>query len=253
MGGLVGDMASYVEHFDPGEAAPGFALYWAGVSATTGMPHPATLRWMYRSTEPACVAVEAAAQQGDEIAERVLRRLREATFVFGEPPDTVDRILAAVRRLVGLDVTRLERDMAGDAAWAAFRSDWAETRSPDPSVLTLEDEGEGGGRAKYSEGRWRYVFPTLVFAGWAGRVIVPGWKPYERYAEAIEAVAPGATASPRPDPTPAQAFAAWPTLARHELELLCGIGARPPEDIVGYDLGTETYWLTAAEARALGL
>ncbi|HJQ83428.1 MAG TPA: DsbA family protein, partial [Candidatus Binatia bacterium] len=201
MGGLVGDMANWLPGFDPAGSAPAFARYWAGVGATTGMPHPAELRWMYRSTEPACLAVHAAAVQGEDVAARVLRRLREATFVFGEPPDTLDRILAALRGVPGLDAERLASDAEGDVARAAFRADWSETRNPDPSVLTLEEEGEGAGRAKHTEGHWRYVFPTVVFRGPAGQAIVPGWKPYERYIEAIERVAPGASGGARPDPS----------------------------------------------------
>ena len=253
MGGLVGDMGRYIEGFDPLRAAGAFAQYWASVAATTGMPHPVELRWMYRSTEPACLAVEAAARQGDAVAARVLRRLRESTFVLGEPPDTLDRILVSVRGVPDLDVARFERDWAGDAAWSAFRAGWAETRNPDPSVLALEEHGDGAGRAKYSEGHWRYVFPTLVVSGAAGRTIVPGWKPYESYVEAIERASPGATGAPRPRPTPADAFATWPALAPRELEVLCGPGARPPPDAVLRPVGSDGYWLTAAEAEARGL
>src|SRR5947209_472954 len=86
MGGLVGDMRRYLEDFDPIAAAAGFARYWANVSATTDMPYPVRLSRMYGSTEPACLAVEAAAMQGDGAAAGALRRLREATVVFGAPP-----------------------------------------------------------------------------------------------------------------------------------------------------------------------
>ena len=80
MGGLVGDMRHYLEAFDPIAAAPGFARYWANVGATTGMPWPVRLARMYDSTEPACLAVKAAGMQGDAVAARALRRLREATL-----------------------------------------------------------------------------------------------------------------------------------------------------------------------------
>ena len=191
--------------------------------------------------------------QGDGVAARALRRLREATFVFGEPPDTPARIAHALRGVEGLDLGRVLTDASSDAVRRAFRADWEETRAPDPSVLTLEDEGEGSGRAKHAEGHWRYVFPTLVFRGPRGERIVPGWKPYQRYEAAIASVAPDATDGPRPDPTPAEAFRTWPALALRELQVLCGSDARPPADAVVHDWGAGQYWLTAAEARARGI
>ena len=254
MGGLVGDLGRYlgVEDFDPEAAAPSFARYWASVSATTGMPHPAALRWMYRSTEPACLAVKAAELQGEAVAARVLRRLREATFVFGEPPDTAGRIQRALSGVTDLDPARLGAEEE-TMVRVRFRADWEETRAPAPEVLTLEEEGEGAGRAKHSEGHWRYVFPTVVFRGPAGERIVPGWKPYERYADALAAVAPAAVTAPRPDPTPEEAFATWGALAERELLVLCGAGATPPAGTVAVDLGGGVYFLAAAEARARDL
>jgi len=250
MGGLVGDMRSYLDGFDPVAAAPGFARYWGNVAATTGMPHPVRLGWMYRSTEPACLAVKAAALQGDGVADDVLRRLREATFVFAEPPDSLDRILHPCRGVPGLDPGRLARDWASEPVHRAFRSDWEETRSPNAYVLGLEEQGEGAGRAKQTEGHWRYVFPTLIFRGPEGEVTVPGWKPYERYEDAIEFVLPGITRGARADPTPEEAFATWRALAPAELEALCGAGARPPGGTIAYEWGAGVYWLTAAEAAA---
>src|SRR6185369_9365771 len=189
MGGLVGDMANYLDGFDAAAAAPGFARYWERVGATTGMPHPAHLARMYRSTEPACVAVKAAERQGEAAAEHVLRRLREATFLFGAPPDTPERIRAALHGLP-VDVARLAADMESDAVREAFAADWRETRAPNAYVRALVEDGEGAGGAKVSEGHTRYVFPTLVFRGAGREATVPGWKPYERYVEAIEDVVP---------------------------------------------------------------
>ena len=253
LGGLVGDMGNYLDGFDPARAAAGFSRYWAHVGATTGMPYPADLAWMYRSTEPACLAAKAAELQGVDVAERVLRRLREATFVFGTPPDTQDRIRAAVRRVPGLDLERLVADSSSAHVRAAFHADWEEARAPNGFVLNLEDEGEGSGRAKESEGHTRYVFPTVIFRGPAGERTVAGWKVYERYEEALAAVGTSAPRDPRPAPTPAEAFAAWPALAPAELEVLCGAGAAPPPDVVAYERGGGLYWLAPDEAAAHGL
>src|SRR5262249_49523278 len=106
------------------------------------------------------LAAKAAELQGAEIAERVLRRLREATFVFGEPPDTPDRIRAAVRGVRGLDLEHLAADASSARVRDAFHADWEEARAPNAFVRDLQEEGEGSGRAKESEGHTRYVFPT---------------------------------------------------------------------------------------------
>jgi len=113
---------------------------------------------MYRSTEPACLAAKAAELQGADVAERVLRRLREATFVFGEPPDTPERIRTALRGVPALDLERLGVDSSSPRVRDAFRADWEEARAPNAYALSLEEDGEGSGRAKESEGhRLRYM------------------------------------------------------------------------------------------------
>jgi protein-disulfide isomerase-like protein with CxxC motif len=253
LGGLVGDMLAYDPDFDAEQRAPDYAAYWATVSEHTGMPAPDPLHWMYASTEPACLAVTAAARQGEEVADRVLRRLREATFVHGHPPDDPDRIAAALTAVPGLDRDRLLADLDDDEVGEAFQRDWEATRRPDPEVLELEEEGPGAGNAKHAEGHWRYVFPTIVVRNADERRIVPGWKPYEAYVAAFEELDPGVTADPRPDPTPAEVLEAFGTATGTELEFLCGPGAEPPADAVALDVPGGVLWCSPAEARARGL
>lgn len=253
LGGLIGDMENYIENFDPVRYAPNRIRYWREVYEHTRMTYPARLQWHYRSTEPGGKAVKAAELQGDEVAGRVLRRLREQTFVFGRPADTTDRIVEAVRGVDGLDADRFEVELRSEVTEKAFREDWEETRRPNDHVMALEGDRPGIGRAKHTEGHWRFVFPTLVFRGPGGEATVPGWCPYEEYEAAIESASPGATADPRPGPTPEDVFAMWPTAAERELDVLCGEGARPPSGIVAYDWGEGRFYLTAAEASARGL
>lgn len=254
MGGLVGDMDDYVEGtFDPARAAESFVGYWADVAGTTGMPYPARLRWMYRSTEPACLAVKAAELQGSEVADAVLRRLREGTFVFGEPPDDPDRILACVSGTWGLDLDRFGKDLVSEKVRTVFQEDWQETRHPNDYVRNLNEEGPGAGNAKHSEGHWRYVFPTVVVRGPAGERTIPGWKDFERYEQDLQAVAPGVTDDPSPDPKPKEAFETWGTMAPRELRLLCGSKAKPPKDVVTYDWGDGVFYLSKEEAEARGI
>jgi predicted DsbA family dithiol-disulfide isomerase len=249
LGGLVGDMASYVPGFEPVAAAAIFTQYWANVCATTGMPHPATLQWMYRSTEPACLAVHAAAAQGHDVATLVLRRLREATFVRGCPPDTPERIARALRG-APVDVDRLLADMDSPAVAAAFRADWEEARRPNDYVRTLEDNAEASGRARQSEGHWRYAFPTLLMRGPGGERTVPGWRDYQVYVDAMEAVAPGISAGPRPDPTPEELMTLSRSAAQKEIDFCCGAAARAPRDAVAYERGGGVLWLDREVAEA---
>ena len=252
LGGLIGDMNNYVDDFDPVRNARRQSGYWRSVYEHTGMTYPVHLEWMYTSTEPPGRAVKAAELQSEEIAGRVLRRLRESIFVFGRPADTSERILEAVRGVDGLDEQRFAADLVAEVVEKSFREDWEETRRPNEYVMTLEGETPGIGRAKNTEGHWRYVFPTLIFRGPDGEATVPGWCGYERYEEAMETAAAGSTADPRPDPTASEVFAMWPTATEKELEMLCR-GASPPDDVVTYDWGEGSFFLTPPEAASRGV
>lgn len=214
------------------------------------MTYPVEMRWMYVSTEPAGRAVKAAELQSDEVAGAVLRRLREATFVFGTPPDTPERIRDAVRGVEGLDEDRLLRDLDSEVAEKAFREDWEETRRPNDHVMHLEGDRPGIGSAKHTEGHWRYVFPTLIFRGSDGEATVPGWCPYEDYEEAMETARRGSTRDARPNPSPEEVLATWPTASAKELEVLCNPGARAPAGVVAHDWGEGVFYLAESEARA---
>ncbi|MGH8991971.1 MAG: DsbA family oxidoreductase [Acidimicrobiia bacterium] len=253
LGGLVGDMERYREQ-QPAAASPGtLADYWREVYSHTQMSYPPGLQRVTRSTEPAGKAVKAAGLQSDEVAGRVLRRLREQTFIFGEPPDTPDRILATVGGVEGLDPDQLGRDLGSVQVEKLFREDWNEARQPNDYVMHLEGDRPGIGRACHSEGHWRYVFPTLVFRGPGGEATVAGWEPYDAYEAGLESAGPGSTAAPRPDPSPAEVFATWPTACDTELDFLCGRPASPPPETVAFDWGEGTFYLTPPEARARGL
>lgn len=252
MGGLVPDRRSADPGFDPVAAAPRAAQYWANVTAETRMPYPARLRYALSSSIEACVAVKAAERQREAHAERLLRRLREACFVFCEPADTTSRILAVARGVDGLDVERLALDMESPEVLAAYEGDWEETRQPNDYVLTLKEDQPGAGTAKHQDGRWRYVFPTLIFRGTSGEQTVPGWKPYQRYLDAIEAVAPGSTADPRPRPDVVRAFDVWPLLTETELAVLCGDAAAPAAGTTPFERGGGAVWMTTREAASWG-
>lgn len=233
MGGLVEDRRP---PSDPGRAAEELEQYWAVVGGHTGAPHPSPLGHVPLTSHPSGRTVVAARRQGADVEDRVLRRLRESTFVWGEPPDTDTRCLAAVAGIAGLDETRLAADLVAGQTAADYDDDFEETRRPDDHVLHLTGDRPGIGDAKEGrDGRMRYAFPTVVFAGSGGERTVPGWMPYDAYVDAMEAAEPGSTADPRPAPTPEQAFATWELLTATELRVLCGEDALVPD---GFDTCT---------------
>lgn len=252
IGGLVEDMAVATEGFDPVGSVPRWREYWRKVSTYTGAPWPEKLTRMYTSTFPACRMAKAAERQGDEVAEHVLRRLREATFVLGEPPDGDASIEAAVVGVPGLDVERLMADAGSVEVEIAFRAGWEETRDPDPYVIGLDDPGEGSGRAKRDGDRRRYVFPTLVVSGPGGRTVVPGWKPLDDYVRALEVASPGVTGGPPPDLPPAEYLDVWRTATDADFDACCA-GAQAPGGARWIESGGGRLWLSAAEAEMRGL
>lgn len=252
LGGLIGDMNNYTPDFDPVRNARKRIGYWRKVWEYTQMTYPARLQWMYMSTEPGGKAVKAAELQSDEVAGRVLRRLRESIFVYGTPADTTERILGAVRGVDGLDENRFEIELRSEVVEKSFRQDWEETRRPNEYVMTLEGDEPGIGRARETEGHWRFVFPTLIFRGPDGEATAPGWVPYERYEEAMETAQRGSTSGAKADPSPDEVFATWPTASAKELDVLCGT-TQPPPGTVSHDWGEGIFYLTPQEASARGL
>ena len=253
MGGLVGDAGAGKPDWDRARAAERMSDYWKRVFVITGQSYPKPMRLMLRSTDPAGHAVKAAELQGEAVAARVLRRLRESIFIFGVGPQTAEEFTVAAAGVPGLDVSRWLTDMASEPIAAAYHADWAETRDPNAYVRDLKDEAVGNGSLKHSEGHDRYAFPTLIFRGPGGEHTVPGWAHFEAYVDAMEAAAPGSTAKPRPDPTPAEAFARWGSLTAKEVETILGPGAILPADVVPHDWGDGLVYFSAAEAGARGL
>ena len=253
MGGLVGDASTGKEGWDRVSAAEPMRAYWKRVWRLTDMPYPNPMHLMLRSTDPAGRAVKAAERQGLGVAEAVLRRFREQIFVYGIGPQTPDEFEAATRGVAGLDQARWRADQTLPEVAAAYQADWRETRAPNDHVRHLKHDSPMNGELKHSEGHDRYALPTVIFRGPAGDVTVAGWVPYEDYEAGLEAALPGATADPRADPTPEQAFARWGMLTAKELAVLCGESARAPADAVVHDWGDGVVYFSAAEARARGL
>jgi protein-disulfide isomerase-like protein with CxxC motif len=228
----------------------GATAYWRNVSDLTGMPYPVPLHRSWIGSEDPCRLVKAAELQSADAADRLLRRLRESWFVFGRPADTIERGLDLVPGIPGLDPARLERDAKGPEAEQAYAEDWEEARRPNEYVRTLEDDRVGFGRAQPHNGRLRYGLPCILLSGPAGEATIAGWQDWSGWERALDVVAPGAAATARPLPTPAEAFDTWPLLAAPELELLCGPAAETPPGAVTHDWGAGVVRLTAQEAAS---
>jgi predicted DsbA family dithiol-disulfide isomerase len=232
---------------DPAAETAWYARYVAGIAAHTGAPRAAALTRVAASSWPASQVAKAAERQGAEIADRVLRRLRESVFVLGDPADTVARALDAARGVPGLDADRLAADAVADEVVAAVRADRAEARAPLPEAFAPPGGSPHPGAAKETpDGELRYALPTLVVRGAAGHRVVAGWRPYEQYAAAVAELSPGLPCAPVP-PAPDEALARHRSLTGPESAVLAR-GVWPPPHAVRVDTAGGPLWLHPAEA-----
>jgi predicted DsbA family dithiol-disulfide isomerase len=153
---------------------------WLHVASRTGAPLD-PLTWVeggIRTTYPACMAVRAAAEQGDAAGLACLRRLREGIMCERSKLDHADALIEAARG-AGLDVERFRRALRSHAITEAFGADLEATAALAP------------GRAERPPGSSAGVggaaLPTAVFTGEGRREVVRGLQPIESYRRAAEA------------------------------------------------------------------
>jgi predicted DsbA family dithiol-disulfide isomerase len=233
---------------DPDAELAWYRRHLAEITGHTRAPRPHLLAWLSETSWPASLAAKAAENQGPVVAEAVLRRLRESTFVLGEPADTPARALAVTAGVAGLDHDRLAADIAAPATYDAVRADWLEARQPRPEVLDLDAPGPHGGRAKLAGDRYRYALPTLLCHGPNGHAVLPGWRTFDEYLAAVRRIAPDLS------PTeefldPDSALELFRSLTEPELEALTGNRAAPA-NAVRVDTGNGPLWLHPDEAAA---
>lgn len=250
MGHLVED--EYFPVRDRQADAPKLESYWKVVCDQTGMPRPAPLLRSTGGSRASGLAVKAAQRQSTELAQLVMRRMREATFVSGLPADSAARALEACQGVSGLDHERLCASIDEAATADSYEEDRNLTRTPNEFVLQLEGDRPGIGRAREAkDGRMRFVFPTIVVQSGDRDWTVPGWMPYEDYEGALFAAGARPTERTRSNPTPAEAFARWPSLAAAEFDFLCGANAKLPAEVTTTHWDGGTIYRTAAEAAAV--
>lgn len=234
---------------DPAAETAWYARYVEGISSHTGAPRAARLSRMPASSWPASLVAKAAELQGDEVAGRALRRLRETVFVLGEPADTAALALAAVQGTPGLDMGRLAADAVSDAVLERVRADRAEARRPVPEVRSVPGGSpHPGGARETADGGYRYALPTLLLRAPGGHRVVPGWRPFEEYATAVEELCPGSLTIPAPLDA-AGALERYGSMTEPE-RLLLAAGAWPPPRAVRVETGNGPVWLHPDEASA---
>ncbi|MEV7290504.1 DsbA family protein [Streptomyces microflavus] len=233
---------------DPAAETAWYASHLADIGAHTLAPRAHRLSRVAASSWPSSLVARAAELQGPEIADRVLRRLRESVFVLGEPADTEALALRSVRGVPGLDPGRLERDAASAGVRESVRADRAEARRPVPEVSSVREESPHPGAAKETPGgEVRYALPTLLFRTRSGYRVVPGWRPYEAYAAAVEELRPGLLQETPP-------LASAPALDRYRSltgpeRLVLTEGAWPPPHAVRVDTAQGPVWLHPDDAQ----
>ncbi|MFJ8934908.1 DsbA family protein [Streptomyces sp. NPDC102365] len=235
---------------DPAAETAWYARYIEEVSSHSRAPRPVRLSRMPADSWPSSLVAKAAARQGEEVAERALRRLRESVFVLGEPADTTESALAAVRGVPDLDPRRLAVDAASEAVLEQVRADRLEARRPVPEVLSAQGPWNGSphpGTAKETaEGGHRYALPTLLVRTAADYRVVPGRQPFEAYVAAVEELSPGLQAVPA-RLAPAHALERYRSLTDPE-RLLLAEGDWPPPGAVRVDTAGGPLWLHPDEA-----
>ncbi|WP_330281504.1 DsbA family oxidoreductase [Streptomyces sp. NBC_00588] len=232
---------------DPAAETAWYARYVEDIGRHTRAPRAARLSRVAASSWPSSLVAKAAEAQGRQVADRVLRRLRESVFVLGEPADTPALALAAARGVPGLDPGRLAADTASAGVLRAVRSDHAEARRPVARVLSVHGGSPHPGTAKQTpDGGHRYALPTLLFRSSSGMRVVPGWRPYEEYARAVAELEPGLPTDPAAL-DPAVALARYRSLTDPERRLLT-TGPWPPGGAVRVETAGGPLWLHPEEA-----
>jgi putative protein-disulfide isomerase len=224
-------MCGMAREFGDSEALVGEAL---NASARSGMPVDPRL-WLEggpRSSFPACIAVKAAAEQGDP--GRYLRRLREGLQCRRRKLDSTEALVQEARAVEGLDVERFQIDLRSHAMLEAFGADLDRAKA-----VPLEH---------YAAGTERVELPSLEFRG-ADQVVhgVYGFAGYEELRAA--ALAAGAQPAGARTPSALQALRSFGTMSTAEVAAVCELpGPRAPAEL--WRMASE--WLVTPERVGSG-
>jgi putative protein-disulfide isomerase len=208
-------------------------------SEESGMPVDARL-WLAappRSSHPACLAVKAAAEQGDAgLVAAYVRRLREGLLCRGRKLDTADALVDEARAVPGLDVERLRLGLASHGVLEAFAADLERCAAVSPE--------------HHSPGSERVKLPSLEFRGVDGAVHgVYGPADYGTLRAAAVAAGASPAASGARSLSIEDALRRFGTMSSSEVALVCDLpGPRAPAEL--WRLALE--WRVRAERLGTG-
>ncbi|KAA0888117.1 DsbA family oxidoreductase [Oryzomonas rubra] len=193
MAGLVKDITAFYDSYndiggDPVRSNTQIAKHWLEASERHGMPVQSEefklFSKEYPSTYPQNIAYKAAQIQDQVLANRFLRRIREASAAEAKLTNTAE-VLVELASEVGLDVARFLDDFSHGAAQKAFEEDLATT-------------------ARYRA----HGFPTFLVRFGKKETLLRGYKSYEEFKVVIEYLTSG-TILERPTPASEAAIMAF--------------------------------------------
>ena len=201
----------------------------------SGMPVDARL-WLAsppRSSHPACLAVKAAAEQGDPAP--YLRRIREGLMCRRRKLDSTDALIEEARGLPGLDLDKLRLAFGSHAIVEAFGADLDRA-----AAVPAEHHAPGTGRVK---------LPSLEFRG-SPDGAVHGVYGYSDYASLrAAAIAAGAEPAGGGGLAVEDAVRVFGSMATAEVAAVCDLpGPRAPAEL--WRLATE--WRVRADRVGSG-
>ena len=160
MGGLVKDMGDFYDAYNDISRIEQVAPHWLEASGRHGMPVDIKvfdeIKKDFKSTYPANIAYKAAQMQDSELADKFLRRMREAA-AYEKKPIHKTETLKDLAAETGLDAEKFVKDFESKEAKEAFMEDITDARS-----------------------RGIFGFPTFLIKNKAGReMIIKSFRTFE--------------------------------------------------------------------------
>jgi putative protein-disulfide isomerase len=176
MGGLVKDITSFYDSYndiggDPDRSNKNIVRHWVEASERHGMPVKSEGFKMFSrehpSTYPQNIAYKAAQMQDPTLANKFLRRIREASAAEARQTNTTE-VLLELASEVGLDIARFLDDFSHGSAQRAFEQDLA---------ITAEYGARG--------------FPSFLVKYGEKEMVIRGYQRYEDFKALIGHLAGG--------------------------------------------------------------